>query len=215
MVELADTLALAMGSIAWALFIPACFALNAAPGPNNVTAFVSGARMPFGLAILAGMGRLPAFALLIAITAIGLGALLAASTAALWVIKILGAVYLVYIGWKLFRTPGAAIPTEPDRAVWAAAKQDFWVAIGNPKAIAIFTAFFPQFLDPSRGVEAQILVMGGAFLVLEGLAMLLYVLAGRLMRGAVHRVGGFGLLNKGVGGFLVFSGVSLAFSARN
>ena len=87
--------------IAWALFIPACFALNCAPGPNNMMAFSNAARLGFVMACLGGLGRIPAFAALIGITVLGLGAVLAASAEAFLLIKIAGAVYLVYTGFQL------------------------------------------------------------------------------------------------------------------
>lgn len=208
--EFVETVLAAGEGIAWALFLPACFALNAAPGPNNVTAFMNGAKLPLGQALIAGLGRAPGFAILIVITAVGLGAALAASTDALWIIRILGAIYLVYIGVKMWRARDIG-PIEGGPAdVYGLARQDFLVAIGNPKAIAIFTAFFPQFLDPETAVAPQVLAMGGAFLLLESVAMALYAAAGRLLRGAVRSVGGFGLLNKTVAGFLVLSGLTLA-----
>lgn len=200
--------------INWALFIPACFALNLTPGPNNVTAFVNGARLPFLQALFACAGRVPAFAILVSITAIGLGAALAASGEALTAIKIIGALYLVYIGVKMMRAPTANAEVGVDGDVWSFARQDFMFAISNPKAIAIFTAFFPQFLSESAPIAPQILSMGVAFVALELTAGLIYATAGRFMRGLVDRMGGFGRLQKGVGGFLVFSGVSLAASNR-
>ena len=200
----------ALSLIPWALFAPACFALNMSPGPNNMTAFVNGARLPLWAALAASLGRQPAFAILISITAIGLGAALAASGAALWVIKIIGAVYLVYIGWKMITSPtGQARSFDGRAGFWPYMKQDFMFAISNPKAIAIFTAFFPQFLQEGQPVAEQIAVMGVAFLALEVLAAAIYVGCGRLLRGAVDRVGGFGPLQKGVGGFLIFSGAAL------
>ncbi|MCI4665387.1 MAG: LysE family translocator [Neomegalonema sp.] len=204
----------ALSGMSWALFIPACFALNMAPGPNNVTAFVNGARLPILSALLASTGRIPAFAVLISITAIGLGAALATSASALWVIKIIGAIYLIYIGVKMLRTRAAEAALEVDGGVWGYTRQDFMFAISNPKAIAIFTAFFPQFLVQGEAVAPQILTMGAAFLALELVAGAIYVCAGRALRGAVDHLGGFDLLQKGVGGFLIFSGVSLAVSNR-
>ena len=49
-------------SVAWALFVPACFALNLAPGPNNLLSLNNAARHGFATASLAGGGRLLAFA---------------------------------------------------------------------------------------------------------------------------------------------------------
>ncbi len=198
----------------WALFLPACFALNMAPGPNNVTAFVNGARLPLGPALAASLGRLPAFAILISITAVGLGAALAASASALTVIKFLGALYLIYIGVRMLLAPSADADADGPAEMGALARQDFLVAISNPKAILIFTAFFPQFLAPGDAVAPQILAMGAAFLALEAAAGAIYVGFGRASRGAVKKVGGFSWLQKGVGAFLVASGVSLAASEK-
>lgn len=194
-----------------ALFLPACFALNAAPGPNNLLAFANASRLGFWPALLGGMGRLPAFTAMIALVALGLGALLAASETAFTAVKYAGAAYLVYVGWKLWRAPapaGAGDTGHEARPI-ALARRDFLIAIGNPKAIAIFTAFFPQFVDFTQPVGAQFLVLGALFLALELGAVALYAGMGRLTGGfltplRLHR------LNRGVGGFLIFSGLAMA-----
>lgn len=198
----------------WLLFLPACFALNAAPGPNNITAFVNGARLDTPSALAAGMGRLPAFAILIGLTVVGLGAALAHSAAAFTAIKFVGAAYLIYVGVKLWRAPAPSMERAPNESVRALARQDFLVAIGNPKAIAIFTAFFPQFLDVGAPIAPQLLAMGVVFLILEVLAMGLYVTLGRLARGPLASFNGFGWLNKGLGAFLIGSGTVMATSQR-
>ena len=63
--------------IAWSIFLPACFAINCAPGPNNMLAFSNGARLGLVPGMLGGLGRIPAFSLLILVTIVGLGAVLA------------------------------------------------------------------------------------------------------------------------------------------
>lgn len=199
--------------IAWALFIPACFALNCAPGPNNMLSFAYGARFGFAKAFLAGMGRMPAFALLIAVTIVGLGAILSASATAFHIVRIVGAVYLVYIGVKLWRQAAAdakIVQTQlPDMM-----RRDFAIAISNPKAIAIFTAFFPQFIDRTLPVWPQLLQLGGAFLLLEVAAVALYAVAGYALGGVLKTERAFRAINRGVAAFLVASGVSLGLSGR-
>lgn len=198
--------------MSWLLFIPACFALNMAPGPSNITAFATGARLGFWPGFLAALGRMPAFALLITITAVGLGAALATSAAAFSVIKYLGAAYLIYVGihmWRARITPTLS-PASGD--IRALARRDFLIAITNPKAIAIFTAVFPQFLDPAQPVAAQFLWIGPTFLVLETGAIAIYVGAGKLLGGVIDRTAFGRRLNKAVGAFLVFSGASMALS---
>ncbi|MCT9000352.1 LysE family translocator [Chelativorans intermedius] len=201
--------------IAWSIFIPACFALNCAPGPNNMLAFANGARLGFVRAMLGGLGRMPAFALLILVTIVGLGAVLAASATAFTIVKLAGAVYLVYVGIQFWRKARAlAAAQSQDSAVALLMRRDFLIAISNPKAIAVFTAFFPQFITAAQPAWSQLAAMGAVFLVLEVVAVLLYVVAGMAL-GKVLRSGSvFVHLNRLVGGVLVASGLSMALSRQ-
>ena len=196
-----------------AIFLPACFAMNLTPGPSNMTAFFVGARHCWRTGAASVVGRLPAYACLIVLVAVGLGAALAVSGAALWWIKLFGAAYLIYLGVVIWRSP-APEPGEIQGDWRRLARREFAIAILNPKAIVIFTAFFPQFLQTAAPIAPQILAMGAAFLALELLAAWLYVATGRLTGDAMRRVGGFALLQKGVGGFLAVSGATLAASNR-
>lgn len=202
---------------ALALFVPACFALNAAPGPNNLLSFSNASRLGFWRAVAGSVGRLPAFAAMIALVGLGMGVLLAASEAAFAVVQYAGAAYLAYVGWKLWRAPApdpAAQIAPRDQRFRALARQDFLIAIGNPKAIAIFTAFLPQFVDFSAPITGQFLLLGALFLVLELLAAGLYSGLGRAMSSLLTPLR-LHLLNRGVGGFLILSGLGMALSPRS
>jgi len=205
-----------MEAVAWALFIPACFALNMAPGPNNLLAFTNAARFGFIHALVGGSGRLVAFALMVTLVAVGLGALLATSETAFLMVKWCGAAYLIYVGIKLVRSrPATAAAQEHVIANRTQLmRQEFLFAAGNPKAIAIFTAFFPQFIEPSTAAFPQLLAMGGVFLALELVAIGIYSFGGTVARSLLNSVSVLTWLNKGVGAFLVGSGVSLALSSR-
>lgn len=136
-----------MSAVTWALFIPACFAINMAPGPNNMLAFSNAARFGFSHAMLGAFGRLVAFALMITLVAVGLGALLAASETAFTVVKWLGAAYLVYVGVKLLRSRFEKSEEQVSGivSVRELARHEFSLAAGNPKAIATFTTFSRSF----------------------------------------------------------------------
>lgn len=62
------------------------------------------------------------------------------------------------------------------------AKQEFLIAAGNPKAILIFTAFLPQFINPAHDVAPQFAVLGVLFLILEMIALAGYALIGLHLR---------------------------------
>jgi threonine/homoserine/homoserine lactone efflux protein len=83
------------------LFLPACFALNMAFGPNNLLSLSNGARDGALRAVAAASGRLVAFAVMIAVAGLGLGTLLTASELAFAVVKWLGAADLIWLGIKI------------------------------------------------------------------------------------------------------------------
>ena len=199
--------------IAWSIFIPACFALNCAPGPNNMLAFSNAARLGLVPALLGGLGRMPAFMLLIGVTIVGLGAVLAASATAFIIVKMLGAAYLIYVGiqfWRKARELAAA--RSLDSAIGTLMRRDFVIAISNPKAIAVFTAFFPQFIDASQPAWSQLAAMGGVFLALEVVAVALYVVGGVLLGKMLKSERIFVHLNRLVGAVLIASGGTMVLS---
>jgi threonine/homoserine/homoserine lactone efflux protein len=132
----------------WMAFALAAAAMLAIPGPTIllVVGQSLGAGRRNALPLVAGvaLGDLTAMALSLA----GLGALLATSAAAFAALKWAGAAYLVWLGVRLWRAPveaGAPPPPDARRAL----RQAFAVTALNPKGIAFFVAFVPQFLDPS------------------------------------------------------------------
>lgn len=166
------------------LFLPACFALNMAPGPNNLLSVSNSTRYGYRTSCVAGLGRLLAFAGMIALASAGLAVVLQTSELLFYGIKILGAAYLFYLAVQLWRAnPQAesAVASAPI-GIMALARQEFLVAAGNPKAILIFTAFLPQFVDPAKAVTPQFAVLGALFLGLEWIAISAYAYMGLHMR---------------------------------
>ncbi|MCR6485227.1 LysE family translocator [Amycolatopsis sp. OK19-0408] len=203
------------------VFFGASVLIALTPGANNLLGLHHG--MTHGVRRgLAGLGgRLAAFTLLITAVAAGLGQLLAASETALTIIKWAGAAYLFYLGlrilWSTTRhkddaAEAAEPPAEPASA-WRVARKEFGVAITNPKAILIFTAFVPQFIDAGHGsFPGQIALLGAVYLLAEFLAGSVYVGAGaavktiKLTRRARRRVDrGTGVVLVGLAGVLATS----------
>lgn len=198
-----------------AVFVPACFALNMAPGPNNLLSISNATRYGFVRACIGGLGRLLAFAIMIALAAVGLTAVLHTSEWLFHVIKILGAAYLFYLAVQLWRASpeeeGGVISS--GRGLFSLARQEFLVAIGNPKAILLFTAFLPQFVDQAGSVTEQFAVLGVLFLVLECLAIAIYAWMGLHARRLFARPSGKRLFNRVCAGLLA-SAASVLLVAR-
>ncbi|MDQ0036287.1 threonine/homoserine/homoserine lactone efflux protein [Variovorax boronicumulans] len=200
------------------LFLPACFAINMAFGPNNLLSVTNGARHGVSPAVIAASGRLVAFALMIAVAGLGMGAVLVASELAFDVIKYIGAAYLVWIGIRLLRapTPTADVQSQGTAAppsLRALARQEFTVAAGNPKAILVFTAFFPQFVVPGAYASSYVL-LGATFLVFELVAIALYALLGARMRRLANGSRAMRWFNKVSGSMMVGFGLILALTRR-
>lgn len=206
---------------AYLFFLPACLALNLSFGPNNLLSVTYGARYGLRQATLAGSGRLAAFAIMITLSGLGMGTLLLASETAFTVVKFAGAAYLVWLGIRLLRAPAPTVAplhraeAEPEAVppLKRLIRQEFTVAIGNPKAILIFTAFLPQFAvaDAYALSYTQVAL---TFLALEWTTLLFYGWLGLRMGRWTSKPGAMRWLNRVSGGMMVFIGVLLALARR-
>ncbi len=206
-----------MTSTALLIFIPACFALNLSPGPNNLFAMTTASKHGVRTAFIAALGRLFAFVLMIALASLGLAAVLHTSEYLFFLIKIVGAFYLFHIAWQLWSSSVVKIETDPraSESLLILARHEFMLAAGNPKAILIFTAFLPQFVDASEPVASQFLVLGALFLFLEWIAVLIYALVGSLLGSWLQSPKRQMVFNRLSASLLSGAGIGLLLSSRN
>lgn len=196
----------------WIAFLATAAVMLAIPGPTILLVIgqsLGGGRqaaLPLVLGVAAG--DLVAMSLSLA----GLGALLATSATLFTVLKWAGAAYLVWLGVRLWRAPvtGASLPLGAGQA-W---RQAFLVTALNPKSIAFFIAFVPQFLDPARPFLPQAAILVASFVLLGTLNALLYALAAGRLSGAVQRPAVRRVLNRTGGGMLVGAGLATAALRR-
>ncbi len=198
------------------LFAPACFAINMAFGPNNLLSLTNAARSGIAPAILAAAGRIVSFAIMIAIAGVGLGAVLAASETVFTLVKWAGAAYLVWIGINLMRAGAPMLGDEAGGAALSLRRltlQELWVAAGNPKAILVFTAFFPQFVDPSA-YALSFTILGLTFLVFEAFAIVVYALIGAKLGRYIRNGRTLKWFNRTSGAMMIGFGLALMFTRR-
>ena len=95
----------------------------------------------------------------------------------------------------------------------ALARREFWVAAGDPKAVLLFTAFIPRFVDPHDGMTGQILALGAACVVIGMVTASLHAAAGsRLERRAVEPRGARSI-SRTTGGMMPGAAACLATKA--
>jgi len=193
----------------WIAFALASVAVLVVPGPT-VMIVVSYA---LGRGRSSGWATVPGVALgdLVAMTAslAGAGAVLAASASLFTALKLVGAVYLVWLGIRLWRAPPILSEAPPLKAKNGRPMflNAFTVTALNPKSIVFFIAFAPQFVDPALRTLPQFAAMEATFVTLAAAnAALWAVLAGALRRRArrpatlraVYRIGGGFLIGAGL-----------------
>ena len=97
-------------------------------------------------------GSVSAVLCVMLLSALGLGALLAASETAFTAAKFIGAAYLIWLGIQTFRSDATSLDPASDSAPPSGHSfylRGFLIGASNPKALLFFAAFFPQFLNPA------------------------------------------------------------------
>jgi homoserine/homoserine lactone efflux protein len=160
------------------LFVLTEGALIVTPGPAVLLVVSQGLRRGTAGALWSAAGILVANALYFAISGTGVGALLAASGRLFTAIKWAGAAYLLYLAaLAIFRPSLPALRGTSEGAGPARRGLVFRglvLQLSNPKALLFFVAILPQFIDRSRPIVLQILVLGIASIVLEFVVLSAY-----------------------------------------
>ncbi|MGP4019547.1 LysE family translocator [Saccharopolyspora sp. 5N708] len=147
------------------VFATISLVLIAMPGPSVL--FVVGRALAHGrrIALTSVVGNAIGCYLVCAAVALGLGAVVAQSAVAFTVIKVAGAVYLIYLGIKALRSSRALAAELPEQSPplgnLRTLREGVVVGVANPKTFIFFTAVVPQFVDPALGsVSVQLLLLG-------------------------------------------------------
>lgn len=206
-----------MGDAQLSLFLLAALVIAAIPGPGIfyvAARTLSGGRQAgiastFGTA-LGGLVHVVAGSL-------GVSAIILASAQLFTALKLIGALYLVWLGITTFREAGDRLP-EPVGPVGAARafRDGVLVEALNPKTAAFFLAFIPQFLDPAAGHPAlQFIALGLTSVALNNFAdVVVVMLAARARATLVRRPRVVQRLRQGSGLFIAGLGISLALARR-
>ena len=200
-------------------FTAAAVVLIVIPGPSVL--FTIGRSLALGRVggLLSVLGNALGVVPLAAAVALGVGALVAQSVVLFTVIKIVGALYLVYLGVQAIRhrRASAAVVTTgaAPRSHWRQLFEGFVVGITNPKTIAFFVAVLPQFVDFTAGmIPLQLFELGLVFIVLALICDSVWALAASAARTwfgrSPRRMSGLaatgGVMMIGLGGVLALSG---------
>jgi threonine/homoserine/homoserine lactone efflux protein len=198
----------------YAAFLVACLVVIIVPGPTVTLVVANSLRHGRRAGLLNVAGTQIGLAIMIGIVGIGLTSLIKAMGHWFDWLRLAGAAYLVWLGWKMIRSSGGDTPGEAPRPPRGGfVMQGAIVALGNPKTLLFFSAFFPQFIDPARAQGLQIAIMGGTAMLFAAVSDSAYAIAaGRAGQALSARRARF--LSRASGGFLIGGGLWLALARR-
>jgi threonine/homoserine/homoserine lactone efflux protein len=201
----------------WAAFVVAAGIVLIIPGPTIILvisqSIAHGRKAVLALAAGVVVGDFTAMTL----SLLGLGAILASSAVLFSILKWIGAAYLIYLGVKLWRAdPGNAELnlSQPTTSNSSHFNRAFIVTALNPKSIAFFVAFLPQFVRTQSHAFEQFVILGATFLVLAGVNAALYGFFAGQLRDAMLNTGIRRLFNRCGGSALVGAGLLTATLQR-
>ena len=202
----------------WLAFAVASTALLLIPGPTVLLVLSYALSKGRSVAVASAAGV--ALGDLVAMTAslLGLGALVLASATLFTALKWVGAAYLIWLGIKLIRSaPSSGLEVPDAQSVTARSVFTHAAAVTalNPKSIAFFIAFVPQFITPDMPLAPQFAILIVTFVGLAALNALAYALAADRLRRVIARPSIIVWITRAGGTALVAMGVLTATLRRS
>ncbi len=203
----------------WLAFFAAACVIAVSPGSGAVLSMSHG--LSYGVRRTGAtiMGLQLGLLLILLIAGAGVGSLLLASEVAFSTVKVLGACYLIYVGWSQWRASGAV--ALPGSAVAAPASRwqqrcmtGFLTNATNPKGIIFMVAVLPQFLTEQRPLAPQLLVLAATMVAVDVVVMHGYAASASALRRLLHSARAVRAQNRVFGGLLMAVGTGLFFVQR-
>jgi len=202
----------------WLAFCSIAFLAAAIPGPAILLVATNSLQYGFFRSLLAAAGNVTGLFVMSACSILGLSALVAVSATAFTLIKIAGAIYLCYLGVKLWRN-GVALEDvkkgeDKSFSAWRLYSQGLLISLTNPKAIVFTSALFPQFVEVSQPLLPQFSLLVLTLMVCSLMCLATYsLLSQKLKSGSKSYLSG-SRLGKVFGTTFITAGGALALSSQ-
>lgn len=203
----------------WLAFFSACVFIAISPGSGAVLSMSHGLAYGVRQASATIGGLQLGLLLILLIAGGGVGALLIASDLAFTIVKVLGACYLIYLGWSQCRSMGNGVDVGHLQAAPMRWQQrtlaGFLTNATNPKGIIFMVAVLPQFLSAQRPLWLQLLVMSVTCLAVDTVVMHGYAASASALRRWMRSAEAMRWQNRIFGGLLMLVGLGLFFVQRS
>ena len=200
----------------WLAFLVASCVIAVSPGSGAVLSMSHGLSYGVRRTTATIVGLQLGLAVILLVAGLGVGAVLTASATAFTVIKVVGACYLLWLGWRQWRAPVAKIDgneqeaaSEPDLTAPQRVLRGFLTNVTNPKGIVFMAAVLPQFIQPTRPLWLQLLVLLATTVMVDVTVMHGYAWLAARLQGVLRSVRARRAQNRVFGGVLMAMGAFL------
>lgn len=197
----------------WLLYFSTVFIASIIPGPSMILALTHAMQFGIRKAAISSFGVIISTMIQAGISIIGLGAILMASELLFIIIKISGAVYLAYLGITILLSNSSFyfdVKTEFMKPTFKKLlTQGIMVSLFNPKAVVFFTAFFPQFIDVSKGSVSGYAIILITLAAVHFICSMIYAFAGKKV--VLFFRNSSKLITRIIGGFFVITGLAIIY----
>ena len=197
----------------YAAYLVACLIVVLVPGPTVTLILANSIRHGTRAGLLNVLGTQVGLALMIGVVGLGLTSLMEAAGHWFDWLRLAGAAYLIWLGWKMIRSSGEDGGETPAPPRGGFLTQGVLVALSNPKTLIFFGAFLPQFIDPAGDAVWQLGVLAVLFVVVLALVDVAYTLAVARAR-ATFDAAKLAILDGAAGLLLLMGGLALAMVRR-
>jgi homoserine/homoserine lactone efflux protein len=201
----------------WLLFIAVAVLPAISPGPGILLTISNSLRYGPRATLYSAAGNSLGLTVIGFAVGFGLAAILAVSALAFTVVKLVGAVYLVYLGIKLWRDGGAlALPGGADAPISRSRlfRQALFVSLTNPKALVLIAALIPPFVDQNGPVLLQVTILSVSYALMCFANHLLLAFAGGKIRRFLASERRMIAVRRVLGSLFIGFGVALASAGR-
>ncbi len=209
----------------WLAFLVASCVIAVSPGSGAVLSMSHGLSYGVRRTTATIVGLQLGLAVILLVAGLGVGAVLTASATAFTVIKVVGACYLLWLGWRQWRAPVAAVAAadgdsaesarEPDLTAPQRVLRGFLTNVTNPKGIVFMAAVLPQFIQPTRPLWLQLLVLLATTVMVDVTVMHGYAWLAARLQGMLRSVRARRAQNRVFGGVLMAMGAFLFMFKRS
>ncbi|MEM7736915.1 MAG: LysE family translocator [Deinococcota bacterium] len=163
----------------WLLFVSFATISIISPGPAVLLSVTNSLKHGLSKSLFSSLGNITGILVISSAAALGLGTILQTSALLFTFFKFAGALYLIYLGIRQWRSrvnafthvPGEAVLQQSHRQSFV---QGLLIAVTNPKAVLFFTALFPQFINPDTAFFTQVHILTFTFMSLSLTTLAVY-----------------------------------------